>query len=87
MVGDIGSADRLEFATLGDVVNVASRLQAANKEVGTNMLVSDAVFAGCRNDIEFGRSFDLDLRGKLGRVRAHEVRSVRTPRTDNEPPP
>lgn len=83
--GLVGAEGNARETAIGDVVNVASRLQAVNKDVGTTMLVSDAVFEGCRNDIEFGRSFDLDLRGKLGRVRAHEVRSVRAPHTGNEP--
>ena len=76
--GLVGAETTARETAIGDVVNVASRLQAANKDVGTDMLVSDAVFDGCRDDIDFGRSFDLDLRGKVGRVRAHEVRSVRT---------
>ncbi len=40
------------------------------------MLVSDSVFQACSADVEFGRSFDLDLRGKVGMVTAHEVLSA-----------
>ena len=43
------------------------------------MLVSEAAFSGCAHDVEFGRSFDLNLRGKLGRVRAHEVLALKEP--------
>ncbi len=75
--GLVGAEGSARETAIGDVVNVASRLQAANKEVGTEMLVSDAVFAGCRAHIDFGRSFDLDLRGKVGRVRAHEVLGIK----------
>jgi class 3 adenylate cyclase len=75
--GLVGAEGSARETAIGDVVNVASRLQAANKEVGTEMLVSDSVFAGCSAHVEFGRSFDLDLRGKVGRVRAHEVLSVK----------
>ena len=71
--GLVGAEGTARETAIGDVVNVASRLQAANKEVGTEMLVSDAVHAGCTAHIDFGRSFDLDLRGKVGRVKAHEV--------------
>ncbi|MDJ0962333.1 MAG: adenylate/guanylate cyclase domain-containing protein [Acidimicrobiia bacterium] len=77
--GLVGAERSARETAIGDVVNVASRLQAANKEVGTEMLVSDSVFSGCRAHIDFGRSFELDLRGKVGRVRAHEVLGVKAP--------
>ena len=41
ILGDIGSERRLEFAALGDVVNVASRLEAKTRELAVRMLVSD----------------------------------------------
>ena len=71
--GLLGAEGTARETAIGDVVNVASRLEAANKEVGTEMLVSESVFEECQAEFAFGRSFDMDLRGKIGRVRAHEV--------------
>ncbi len=40
VLGDIGSERRLEFATLGDTVNVANRLEALTRELDVRMIVS-----------------------------------------------
>lgn len=40
VAGNIGSATRMSYSLVGDVVNVASRIQTLNKELGTRVLVS-----------------------------------------------
>jgi adenylate cyclase len=50
ILGDIGTERRMEFATLGDTVNVASRLEAATRELGCSVVLSDAVVAHARQE-------------------------------------
>ncbi len=58
---------------IGDTVNVASRIEQANKLHGTRLLVSDATLAELDGEVEVGRSFRCVLPGKAGEYTLIEV--------------
>ncbi len=43
IVGNMGGDNRFDYTAIGDTVNLASRLEGANKVYGTEILLSDAV--------------------------------------------
>ena len=47
IVGNFGGATILDYRALGDPINTASRLESANKFLGTRVCVSEAVHDAC----------------------------------------
>ncbi|SHL04095.1 adenylate/guanylate cyclase domain-containing protein [Hymenobacter psychrotolerans] len=73
VVGHIGGAELRKLATIGDTVNVAARIEAANKECGTALLVSQAVVDELGDALAVRRGFLTPLKGKKGLHRLYEV--------------
>jgi adenylate cyclase len=48
-LGNIGAMDHFEYRPVGDIVNTASRLEGLNKQLGTQILISEQVAAHLYN--------------------------------------
>ncbi len=64
VVGELGDAARTEFAVLGDVVNTAARLEAANKQLGTRLLISLTTADAVGTSVALEPVGELSLKGK-----------------------
>ena len=84
VIGDVGTKDRLEFAVLGDTVNVASRLEQATRKVGCICLLSNDLFQAAENEGAANFKGDRDqlcsippieLRGRSGKLAVFSISS------------
>ncbi len=66
VIGSLGVADYQKKTVIGDNVNLASRVEAANKEIGSSILVTDAVYRQIEGQFEIRQCFHTKIRGKSG---------------------
>ncbi len=73
LVGNMGSATRLNYTVAGDIVNLAARLEGANKAYGSRIMVGETT-AERLGDAFVLRLLDLlVVKGKHKPIRAFEV--------------
>ncbi|ALW86377.1 hypothetical protein AUC43_15555 [Hymenobacter sedentarius] len=73
VVGHVGEGASRKLAAIGDNVNLASRIESTNKELGTQFLVSEAVVQAAGSDLFIHRSCSRALKGKSGQYQLYEV--------------
>ena len=64
IAGNVGGAGRLEFSVIGDAVNVAARVEAATRDTGDTMLVSEQTRALLSDPSKLEARPPLPLKGK-----------------------
>jgi len=76
IVGNFGGGRFFDYTAYGDTINIAARLEAANKQLGTRVCVS-AILAAKMKGFQGRPVGDLMLRGRSEALRAFEPLSVK----------
>lgn len=72
-VGLTGSEKKLAYTVLGDEVNLASRLEGANKFFGSHIMASESTYQGAKDAVEARELGRVRVVGKDKPIRVYEV--------------
>ncbi len=75
-MGNIGSENTRSYTVVGDTVNLAARLERANRVYGTRILVGESTVQAIGSEFEIREIDTISVKGKTETTRVFEVMSV-----------
>ncbi len=73
IIGNVGSSDRLNYTALGNTVNLASRLEGLNRDLGTSILVSKDLADAVRGRFTLKAAGEVAVKGYQDPVAVFEL--------------
>jgi adenylate cyclase len=73
VAGSIGGRDNKRQTIIGDAVNFTSRIEASNKQLGTEFLISEDVYTAIQKRIKVNRVQSITVAGKTDIHTVYEV--------------
>ncbi len=75
--GNIGSSKRMELTSIGDGVNLASRLEGASKQYGTDLIISENTYHQYADKLIVRELDFITVKGKSKPVRIYELVGIK----------
>lgn len=73
VVGNLGSSERMNYTALGNVVNLAARLEGLNKQYDTQILVSENVYVRVKQSFRFRFVDTVVAKGMAAETKVYEL--------------
>ena len=71
--GSVGAHNRMDFTSIGDTVNLAARLESANKAYGSKAIITEAVYEKLKDTFVCRELDFITVKGKTEPVRIYEI--------------